>query len=165
MASILAFLLAVGILPGMCSGPRRAPMHPQLAIGFGAHSHDKLAEEWTRRRKRRRRRRNWAFVNLETHIWQVGKRGIKAKKKWPRLKDFTATFFATRQLPEGHGAEGAVTKKTQPPALEAALKPVRLAMEEQHLLEVPLLVVRWWSWNWNYRRRNGNTVSKLRLLK
>ena len=55
-------------------------MHPQLAIGFGAHSHDKLAEEWTRRRKRRRRRRNWAFVNLETHIWQVGKRGIKAKK-------------------------------------------------------------------------------------
>jgi hypothetical protein len=28
-----------------------------------------------------------------------------------------------------------------------------------------LLVVRCWSWNWNYRRRNGNTVSKLRLLK
>jgi hypothetical protein len=36
-------------------------MHPQLAIGFGAHSHDKLAEEWTRRRKRRRRRRNCAL--------------------------------------------------------------------------------------------------------
>jgi hypothetical protein len=94
-----------------------------------------------------------------------GEERNQSKKKMAEAQRLHSDLYATRQLPEGHGAEGAVTKKTQPPALEAALKPVRLAMEEQHLLEVPLLVVRCWSWNWNYRRRNGNTVSKLRLLK